>query len=138
VVVEVALHDRLEPLASLHNRVVRAVSELLLDFLKFGSHPFADRLDQELALTLLAMWPSATNDSVGVPIATFRSSIPSPPVPLFTLHCVLRSTQCKTRGRADCYSFLVRLSHPLLHTGFIPALHVLRLYESSAHHLIDC
>src|SRR3954447_9124073 len=57
------------------------------------------------------------HDSVSIPIATFRSSIPSPPVPLFTLHWALRSIQCKTRGRADCYSFLVRLFHPLLHTG---------------------
>src|SRR6201996_2142781 len=44
VVVEIALHNRLEPLSGLHNRVVRAVSKLLLDFLKLGSHPLADRL----------------------------------------------------------------------------------------------
>lgn len=44
MVVEVALHDRLEPLSGLRNWVVRAVSELQLDFLKLGSHPLADRL----------------------------------------------------------------------------------------------
>src|SRR3954470_23288003 len=94
------------------------------------------RTAPELALSFRAMWPSASNDSVGVLIATFRSSIPSPPVPLFTLHCVLRSTQCKTRGRADRYSFLVRLSHPLLHTGFIPALHLFAFGHTLTHHLI--
>ena len=56
-------------------------------------------------------------DSVGTLIANFRSSIPSPSFPLFTLHWTLHSAQCKTRGRADRYSFLVRLFHPLLHTG---------------------
>ena len=57
------------------------------------------------------------DDSVGVPIAIFRSSIPSPTVPLFTLRQASRDTWCKTRGRADRYSFLVRLFHPLLHAG---------------------
>src|SRR5206468_4533869 len=50
-------------------------------------------------------------------IANFRSSIPSPSVPLFTLHWTLHSAQRKTRGRADRYSFLVRLFHPQLHAG---------------------
>ena len=44
VVVEVTLHHRLEPLSGLLNRIMRAVQELLLDFLKLGSHPLADRL----------------------------------------------------------------------------------------------
>ena len=44
VVVEVALHDRFEPFAGLHNWIMRAVQELPLDFLKLGSHPLADRL----------------------------------------------------------------------------------------------
>ena len=56
-------------------------------------------------------------DSVGALIATFRSSIPSPPIPLFTLHWAPRGAQRKTRGRVDRYSFLVRLLHPLLHAG---------------------
>jgi len=47
------------------------------------------------------------DDSVGVPIAIFRSSIPSPSVPLFTLQRWLRSARCKTRGRVVRYSFLV-------------------------------
>ena len=49
-----------------------------------------------------------SGDGVGALIANFRSSIPSPSFPLFTLHWTLRSAQCKTRGRADRYSFLVR------------------------------
>ena len=57
------------------------------------------------------------DDSVGVPIAIFRSSIPSPTVPLFTLRHAPRDAWCKTRGRVVRYSFLVRLFHPLLHAG---------------------
>jgi len=57
------------------------------------------------------------DDSVGVPIAIFRSSIPSPPIPLFTLHRASRDTLRKTRGRVARYSFLVRLLHPLFHAG---------------------
>src|ERR1035438_4911366 len=41
------------------------------------------RAGQKLAVSFLTMLPSATNDSRGPPIAAFRSSIPSPPVPLF-------------------------------------------------------
>ena len=56
-------------------------------------------------------------DGVGALIVDFRSSIPSPSFPLFTLHWTLRSAQRKTRSRADRYSFLVRLFHSLLHAG---------------------
>src|SRR6266851_7271162 len=55
--------------------------------------------------------------SVSVLIASFRSSIPSPPVPLFTLRRTPRGVQRKTRGRAVRYSFLVGLLHSLLHAG---------------------
>jgi len=58
-----------------------------------------------------------SGDGVGALIANFRSSIPSPSFPLFTLHRTLRSAHCKTRGQADRYSFLVRLFHPQLHAG---------------------
>ncbi len=59
--------------------------------------------------------------SVGVLIASFRSSIPSPPIPLFTLRCAPRGAQRKTRGRVVRYSFLVRtLSFPAS-CRFIPA-----------------
>jgi len=43
VVVEVALHDRPEPLARLRHRVVQAPSKLLLDFPQLGSQTLADR-----------------------------------------------------------------------------------------------
>ena len=57
------------------------------------------------------------DDSVGILIAIFRSSIPSPSMPLFTLQWTPRDANCKTRGRVVCYSFLVRLFHPLLYAG---------------------
>ena len=56
-------------------------------------------------------------DSVGVLIASFRSSIPSPPIPLFTLRTAPRDALRKTRGRVVRYSFLVGLLHSLLHAG---------------------
>ncbi len=43
------------------------------------------RTVQELAMSLPPILPSAQCKSVSVLIASFRSSIPSPPVPLFTL-----------------------------------------------------
>ena len=55
--------------------------------------------------------------SVGALIASFRSSIPSPPVPLFTLRRTPRGAQRKTRGRVVRYSFLVGLLHSVLHAG---------------------
>src|ERR1035438_3123641 len=64
-----------------------------------------------------------SGDGVGALIANFRSSIPSPSVPLFTLRLTLHSVRRKTRGRVDRYSFLVRLFHPLSHAGLIPAHH---------------
>jgi len=54
---------------------------------------------------------------VGALMARFRSSIPSPPIPLFTLRCAPHDTQRKTRGRVDRYSFLVRIFHSLLPAG---------------------
>ena len=57
------------------------------------------------------------DDSVGIPIAIFRSSIPSPSMPLFMLHRTPRGARCKTRGRVARYAFLVRLFHPLLRAG---------------------
>ena len=41
------------------------------------------------------------NHFVGVQIASFRSSIPTPPIPLFTLRRAPRDAQRKTRGRVD-------------------------------------
>jgi len=43
VVVEVALHDRPEPLAGLGHGIMHALAKLLLDFLQLLPHPLADR-----------------------------------------------------------------------------------------------
>src|ERR1022692_4487338 len=43
VVVEVALHDRLEPLSGLGHGIVHALAELLLNLSQLGSHALADR-----------------------------------------------------------------------------------------------
>jgi hypothetical protein len=78
------------------------------------------RTVQGLALSPLGILPSALMHVVGVPIGGFRSSIPSPPIPLFTLHGVPHDTSHKTRGRVDRYSFLVKLFHLLLPAGLSP------------------
>ena len=44
VVVEVALHDRFEPLAGLGQGIVHSLAELRLDASKLGPHASADRL----------------------------------------------------------------------------------------------
>ena len=43
VVVEVALHDRLEPFASLSHRIVHALTKLLFDLSQLTPHALADR-----------------------------------------------------------------------------------------------
>src|SRR5215831_13928141 len=43
VVVEVALHDRLEPFASLTHRIVHALAKLLFDLSQFTPHALTDR-----------------------------------------------------------------------------------------------
>src|SRR5258708_25983111 len=76
------------------------------------------RTEQELAMSLPPHVAFRQCKSVSVLIASFRSSIPSPPVPLFTLRRTPRGGQRKTRGRAVRYSFLVGLFfHSLLHAG---------------------
>jgi len=72
---------------------------------------------QELAVSLLPMLPSAFPIASASPLRIFEAQSPSPPVPLFTLHQAPRGAWCKTRGRVDRYSFLVRLLHSLLHAG---------------------
>src|SRR5580692_7813927 len=48
----------------------------------------------------------------------FRSSIPGPPMPLFTLRVPPRDDPCKTRGQDGfAFSFPVGLFHPLQHAG---------------------
>jgi len=44
IVVEVALHDRFEPLAGLAHRIVHTLTELLLNLPQLRPHAFADRL----------------------------------------------------------------------------------------------
>lgn len=76
------------------------------------------RAGQVLTMSPLAILPSALENSVGALIASFRSSIPCPPMPLFYASlAVSRQQQRQTRGRAARYSFLVGLFHPLLRTG---------------------
>src|SRR5208283_3435448 len=70
-----------------------------------------------LAFTLPVRVAFRLAKDVGALIARFRSSIPRPPIPLFTLHCAPHGAQRKTRGRVVRYSFLVRLFHPLLQAG---------------------
>ena len=43
VVVEVALHDRLEPASGLGHGIMHTLAKLLLNLSQFGSHAFADR-----------------------------------------------------------------------------------------------
>src|SRR5215469_15966645 len=59
------------------------------------------RTERELALALPSMLPSAHYKDIGARIASFRSSIPTPPIPLFTLRRAPRDAQRKTRGRVD-------------------------------------
>ena len=51
------------------------------------------RIEQKLALALLLMLPSAHYKDVGIRIASFRSSIPTPPIPLSTLRCELEAVE---------------------------------------------
>ncbi len=86
------------------------------------------------------------DDSVGIPFAIFRSSIPSPSIPLFTLQWAPRDAHCKTRGRVARYSFLVRLSQPLLHAGlsrrtvnyFFSLTTIISPYQRQLLLLLDC
>jgi hypothetical protein len=76
----------------------------------------------KLAFTPATVLPSPSVHRVGVPIYDFRSSIPSPPMPLFTLRPVPRGTARKTRGQVG--SLLLScgtLSFPTT-CRFIPAL----------------
>jgi hypothetical protein len=71
-----------------------------------------------LTMLPLVILPSALENGVGALIASFRSSIPCPPMPLFYASLAAsRQQQRQTQGRAVRYSFLVGLFHPLLRTG---------------------
>ena len=76
------------------------------------------RAGQVLTMLPLVILPSALENGVGALIASFRSSIPCPPMPLFYASLAAsRQQQRQTQGRAVRYSFLVGLFHPLLRTG---------------------
>ena len=53
------------------------------------------RTEQELALSLLSMLPSAHFNRVGVRVVCFRSSIAHPAYPLSTLRCVPRGSSAR-------------------------------------------
>ena len=52
-----------------------------------------------LAMASPPVWPSASEHSVGAPDELFHGSIPSPPVPLSTLHPRCRHRRRMTRGQ---------------------------------------
>src|SRR6516165_11488268 len=105
------------PAAVFHRRHLRGLPVLVHEVSRRAWGLRLRRTAWGLALSSPVMLPSVYAYDVGVLIAGFRSSIPSPPMPLFMLHRVPRGTQRKTQGRADRYSFLVRLFHSLLHAG---------------------
>ena len=75
-----------------------------------------------LAMASPPVWPSASEHSVGAPDELFHGSIPSPPVPLSTLHPRCRHRRRMTRGQDG--SLLLScgaLSSPTS-CRFIPAL----------------
>ena len=63
VIVEVALNDRSEPLASLLNRIVLTGEESLLNLPQLGSHPLARRFPQDHKAPLLARLPAQVRES---------------------------------------------------------------------------
>src|SRR5260370_28388084 len=82
VVVEVALHDRLEPFAGVWHWIVHALAELLLDLLQFAPHTLADRpaLHREVPFSVL---PAYVRESQK--IERLGSSFPSSFPVLFCL-----------------------------------------------------
>jgi len=75
-----------------------------------------------LAFSPALVWPSPSVHRVGVPIYDFRSSIPSPPMPLFTLRPAPRDTARKTRGQVGSLLLSCRTLSFLTTCRFIPAL----------------
>jgi len=63
------------------------------------------------------MLPSAHVNRVGVRVVSFRSSIAHPAYTPVYASLSSSRYQRKTRGRADRWSFLVRILHSLLHAG---------------------
>ena len=63
VVVEVALDDRVEPLASLLNRIVLTDQKLLLNLPQLHAHPLARRLPQDHKVPSLTRLPAQVRES---------------------------------------------------------------------------
>lgn len=70
------------------------------------------RTEQEFALALLLMVPTAHVKDGGVRIGSFRSRILTPLAPVYA-SLITSRYQRKTRGQVDRCSFLVRRFHPL-------------------------
>ena len=77
--------------------------------MKFLDVPWGLRLrrtEQELALSLLSMLPSAHVNRVGVRVVCFRSSMSHPAYPLSTLHWVPRGSSARLEAKWFATPFL--------------------------------
>src|SRR5215470_7448930 len=64
------------------------------------------RTEQELALSLPPMLPSAHVNRVGVRVVSFRGSMSHPAYPLSTLHCVPRGSSARLEAKWIATPFL--------------------------------
>ena len=81
------------------------------------------RAGQQLAISLLTVLPSASGDGVGALIANFRSSIPSPSVPLFTLRLVTSQRPVQNSGPGGSLLLSRKALSSSTPCRFIPAHH---------------
>ena len=93
--------------------------------------------EQELALASLSMLPSAHYKDVGVRITSFRSSIPTPPIPLFTLRRAPRDGSTQNSGPSGSLVLSREASTSSASCRFSPA-HCNRLFASLMHPPIEC
>jgi len=92
------------------------------------------RTGRELALPLPSVWPSAQYDNVGVLIGVFRSSIPSPPLPLFYASRHASRHTAQNSGPSGSLLLSREESSSSAFCRFIPALsiHGISMYASPA------
>jgi hypothetical protein len=81
------------------------------------------RADQQFALALPVVLPSAVVTASAPLIANFRSSILSPSFPLFTLHWKRLSAQCKNSGPSGSLILSCEALSSSTPCRFIPAHH---------------